>query len=118
MAVSKYSRHPKESADLVLYMTSQAVQKERSISLASNPTISALYQDKDILAANPFYGDLFETLKAAIPRPATVTGLKYNEVSAAFWNATHEVLSGKTTGAESVKKLEAKINGIRRGPSW
>ncbi|MEO5793809.1 MAG: ABC transporter substrate-binding protein [Rhodoferax sp.] len=118
MAVSKYTKHPKEAADLVLYMTSQAVQKERSISLASNPTIPALYQDKDILAANPFYGDLFETLKVAIPRPATVTGVKYNEVSAAFWNATHEVLSGKATGADSVKKLEAKIDGIRRGPSW
>nr|WP_315246571.1 ABC transporter substrate-binding protein [uncultured Albidiferax sp.] len=118
MAVSKYSKHPKEAADLVLYMTSQAVQKERSISLASNPTIPALYQDKDILAANPFYGDLFETLKVAVPRPATVTGLKYNEVSAAFWNATHEVLSGKATGADSVKKLEGKINTIRRGPSW
>ena len=118
MAVSKYTKYPKEAADLVLYMTSQAAQKERSISLASNPTIPALYQDKDILAANPFYGDLFETLKVAIPRPATVTGLKYNEVSAAFWNATHEVLSGKATGAESVKKLEGKISAIRRGPSW
>jgi trehalose/maltose transport system substrate-binding protein len=118
MAVSKYSKYPKEAADLVLYMTSQAVQKERSISLASNPTIPALYQDKDILAANPFYGDLFETLKVAVPRPATVTGLKYNEVSAAFWNATHEVLSGKATGADSVKKLEGKISAIRRGPSW
>ncbi|WP_295958625.1 ABC transporter substrate-binding protein [Rhodoferax sp.] len=118
MAVSKYSKHPKEAADLVLYMTSQPVQKERSITLLSNPTIPALYQDKDILAANPFYGDLFETLKVAIPRPATATGVKYNEVSAAFWNATHEVLSGKATGAESVKKLEGKIDGIRRGPSW
>lgn len=118
MAVSKYTKHPKEAADLVLYMTSQAVQKERSISLASNPTIPALYQDKDILAANPFYGDLFETLKVAVPRPATVTGMKYNEVSAAFWNATHEVLSGKATGADSVKKLEGKISAIRRGPNW
>ena len=118
MAVSKYSKHPKEAADLVLYLTSEAVQKERAITLASNPTIPRLYQDKDILAANPFYGDLFETLKVAIPRPATVTGVKYNEVSAAFWNATHEVLSGKSTGTASVKKLEGKIDAIRRGPSW
>ena len=72
----------------------------------------------DILAANPFYGDLLETLKVAVPRPATVTGMKYNEVSAAFWNATHEVLSGKATGADSVKKLEGKISAIRRGPNW
>ena len=43
---------------------------------------------------------------------------KYNEVSAAFWSATHEVLSGKATGAASLQKLEGRIDAIRRGPSW
>ena len=52
------------------------------------------------------------------PRPATVTGVKYNEVSAAFWNAAHEVLSGKTKAEDSLKKLETKIESIRRGPKW
>ncbi|WP_367847567.1 ABC transporter substrate-binding protein [Rhodoferax sp. WC2427] len=118
LAVSKYSAHPKESADLVMYLTSAAVQKDRAIRGSYNPTIAALYKDKEVLSANPFFGDLYETFVGAVPRPATVTGAKYNEVSAAFWNATHEVLSKKATGAESVKKLEGKLNGIRRGPKW
>lgn len=118
LAVSKYSAHPKESADLVMYLTSAAVQKDRSIRGSYNPTIAALYKDKDVLAANPFFGDLYDTFVGAVPRPATITGAKYNEVSAAFWNATHEVLSKKATGAESVKKLEAKLGQIRRGPKW
>ena len=118
LAVSKYSKNPKESADLVMYLTSAAVQKDRAIRGSYNPTIAALYKDKDVLAANPFFGDLYDTFVGAVPRPATVTGAKYNEVSAAFWNATHEVLSKKATGAESVKKLEAKLGQIRRGPKW
>lgn len=118
LAVSKYSAHPKESADLVMYLTSAAVQKDRAIRGSYNPTIAALYKDKDVLAANPFFGDLYDTFVGAVPRPATITGAKYNEVSAAFWNATHEVLSKKATGAESVKKLEAKLGQIRRGPKW
>ncbi|MEO5795314.1 MAG: ABC transporter substrate-binding protein [Rhodoferax sp.] len=118
LAVSKYSKHPKESADLVMYLTSAAVQKDRAIRGSYNPTIAALYKDKDVLAANPFFGDLYDTFVGAVPRPATVTGAKYNEVSAAFWNATHDVLSGKEKGADSVKKLEAKLGQIRRGPKW
>ena len=118
LAVSKYSKNPKESADLVMYLASAAVQKDRAIRGSYNPTIAALYKDKEVLAANPFFGDLYDTFVGAVPRPATVTGAKYNEVSAAFWNATHEVLSKKASGAESVKKLEAKLGQIRRGPKW
>jgi trehalose/maltose transport system substrate-binding protein len=35
-------------------------------------------------------------------------------VSQAFWDATHEVLSKKSTGAEAVKKLEAKLKQTKR----
>ncbi|WP_313951250.1 ABC transporter substrate-binding protein, partial [Accumulibacter sp.] len=56
LAVSKYSKHPAAAADLVLYMTSTAVQKDRALRGSFNPTIPALYQDAEILQANPFMG--------------------------------------------------------------
>jgi trehalose/maltose transport system substrate-binding protein len=118
LAVSKHSAHPKEAADLVMYLTSPAVQKDRAIRGSYNPTIPALYKDGDVLKANPFFGDLYQTFVDAVPRPATVTGVKYNEVSAAFWNATHEVLSGTAKAEDNLKKLDAKISSIRRGPAW
>ncbi|HSI56730.1 MAG TPA: ABC transporter substrate-binding protein [Ideonella sp.] len=118
LSVSKYSKNPKESADLVMYLTSTAVQKDRAIRGSYNPTIVSLYKDAEVLKANPFFGDLYDTFVGAVPRPATVTGMKYNEVSAAFWNATHEVLSGKTKAEDSLKKLDVKIDSIRRGPTW
>ena len=118
LAVNKHSLHHKESADLVMYLTSAAVQKDRAIRGSYNPTIPALYKDAEVLKANPFFGDLYDTFVGAVPRPATVTGVKYNEVSAAFWNAAHEVLSGTAKADESLKKLETKIDSIRRGPKW
>ena len=118
LAVSKYSKNPNEAADLVMYMTSMAVQKDRAIRGSYNPTIVSLYKDAEVLKANPFFGDLYETFVGAVPRPATVTGIKYNEVSAAFWNATHEVLSGKTKAEDSLKKLDVKLDSIRRGDKW
>ena len=114
LAVSKYSKNPKEAADLVMYMTSKEIQKERAIKGSYNPTIPALYQDKDVLAAAPFFGDLYNVFTSAVPRPATATGLKYNEVSAAFWNATHDVLSGKEKAEASLGKLEGKLKQIKR----
>ena len=115
LAVSKYSKEHKLAAELVMYLTSKEIQKERAIKGSFNPTLPALYKDKDVLAAAPFFGSLYDVFTSAVPRPSTATGLKYNEVSAAFWNATHDVLSGKEPAETSLKKLEGKLNQVKRG---
>lgn len=115
LAVSKYSKNPAVAADLVMFMTSAESQKFRAINGSYNPTIAALYKDKDVLAANPFFGDLYNVFTSAVPRPATVTGAKYPEVSSAFWNATHDVLSGKSSAEDSLKRLEGRLKQIQRG---
>ena len=114
LAVSKYSKNPDAAAALVMYMTSPEVQKQRAVGGSYNPTIMEVYKDKDLLGASPFMGDLLDVFTNAVARPATPTGLKYPEVSQAFWDATHDVLSKKTTGAEAVKKLEGKLKQVKR----
>ncbi|TDR33180.1 ABC transporter substrate-binding protein [Hydromonas duriensis] len=118
LAVSKYSKHPKEAIDLVMFLTSKDIQKKRAIEGAYNPTIPALYADKDVLAKNPFFGDLLKVFDASVARPSTVTGAKYNEVSNAFWNAASSVLAKKSNGAAAVAKLEEDLNKISRGGKW
>lgn len=118
LAVSKYSANPAVAADLVMFLTSESIQKDRAIKGSYNPTITTLYNDKEVLAANPFFGSLFDVFVNATPRPATVTGLKYNEVSSAFWNATHDVLTGKAKAEDSLKRLEGRLNQVRRGKTW
>lgn len=114
LAVNKYSKNVDAAAALAMYMTSAEVQKKRAVGGSYNPTIPALYKDPDILKANPFMGDLLDVFTNAVARPATATGLKYPEVSQAFWDGTHEVLSKKLKGAEAVKKIEAKLKQIKR----
>ncbi|WKB53332.1 ABC transporter substrate-binding protein [Eleftheria terrae] len=118
LAVSKYSKHPEAAADLVMYMTSKAVQKERALKGSFNPTITELYQDADILKANPFIGELRDTFTHAVGRPATVTGAKYNQLSNQFWNAVHEVLSGKARAEASLAGLDASAKRLGRGGKW
>ena len=118
LAVSKYSKNAALAADLVMYMTSREVQKERALKASYNPTIGALYKDTEILAANPFMGSLYSTFTSAVGRPATVTGARYNQVSNEFWNAAHDVLSGRAKAPEALKRLDANLNRLGRGGKW
>ncbi len=115
LAVSKYSKLPKEAASLVAYLTSAEVQKQRAIQGSYNPTIASLYEDKEVLQAAPFFGSLSSTFTSAVARPSTVTGAKYNQVSSAFWNAVHTVLSGKEKAGNSLKALKSRLNRMSRG---
>ncbi len=114
LAVSKYSKHPEVAADLVMYLTSRDEQKRRAIEGSYNPTIAALYQDKDVLSAVPFFGSLYATFTNAVARPSKVTGSNYNKVSSAFWNAVHDVLSAKTKPEAALVSLDSELKKIKR----
>jgi len=118
LAVSKYSKNADVAADLVLYMTSAQVQKERAIKGSFNPTIASLYKDPDILKASPFMADLLGVFGNAIGRPSTVTGAKYNQVSNQFWNSVHDVLAAKAKPEESLGRLDGSLNRIGRSGKW
>jgi len=118
LAVSRYSKHPKEAADLVRYLTSRQEQKRRAIEASYNPTIVSLYKDQEVLAANPFFGQLFETFENAVARPSRVTGREYNRVSSAFWSAVHDVLNGEGTPEARLAALEHELNRLSRRGRW
>lgn len=114
LSVSKYSENPELAADLVKFLTSYEEQKRRAIKGSYNPTIADLYKDEEVLAANPFFGDLYETFTSAAPRPSTVTGTKYNQVSSEFWQAVHASLSGSQTVDQAITGLERNLKRVKR----
>ncbi|WP_154124876.1 ABC transporter substrate-binding protein [Grimontia hollisae] len=118
LAVSKYSANPEVAASLVMFLTSFEEQKRRAIEGSYNPTIEALYADEEVLAAVPFFGSLYNTFSNGTPRPSTATGAKYNQVSNAFWNATHSVLSGNVSADKALTKLNKDLKRISRGGRW
>lgn len=118
LAVSRYSRNPDVAADLVMFLTGAAEQKRRAIQGSYIPTVVSLYKDRDVLDANPFITTLYDTVVNAVPRPSTVTGVRYNQVSAEFWNAVHAVLSGQAQAEDRLKELEQRLTRLRRGGQW
>jgi trehalose/maltose transport system substrate-binding protein len=118
LAVSRYSRHRAEAVALVMYLTSRAEQKRRAIAGALNPTIRDLYDDPEVLAANPFFGTLRATFENAVARPSSVTAGRYNQVSAQFWNAVHTVLSDRGEAAAVLERLARSLARVRRDGQW
>ncbi len=114
LMVSAYSRHPKEAADLVKYLTSYEVQKDNAVRLSRLPTRPALYQDKDVLAKNPWFKDLLPVFQNAVSRPSDVAGARYNQVSEGIWTEVHAALTGRKTGEQAVRDLEARLRRILR----
>ncbi|RLC38891.1 MAG: ABC transporter substrate-binding protein [Candidatus Nealsonbacteria bacterium] len=112
LAVSKYSENPEVAADVVKFFTNYESQKTKAIELSQNPTIMALYEDEDVLAASPFFGSLYDVFINATPRPSTATAPNYNAVSVAFFQAVHSVLTGEMDAAEAFELLELELQDI------
>ena len=54
----------------MLFLTKAEQQKKRAIDLTLLPTLTALYDDKDIVAAQPIIARWKDVFLAAVPRPA------------------------------------------------
>jgi trehalose/maltose transport system substrate-binding protein len=118
LAVSRYSRNPALAADLVLFLTSAAQQKQRALAASFYPSRPAVYQDADVLERNPFMQELLQTLQGAVARPAGATGTRYNQVSHEFWNTVHSVLSGRMQVDSALAELKRRLQRISRGGRW
>jgi len=116
-AVSKYSSDPDAAIELALFLGSAESQKSRAINQNNLPTVKALYQDADVLAAAPFMAAWQEIFENAVPRPSAPAQAKYNEVSSKFWSAVHNTLSGNGSAAENLEVLEADLAELK-GDAW
>ncbi|MBB5702039.1 trehalose/maltose transport system substrate-binding protein [Ochrobactrum daejeonense] len=117
LAVSRYSAKQDAAIALVKYLASPEVQKAQAIEISRLPTIKALYDDKDVIAAQPFMANWKPIFQNAVPRPSAATKVKYNEVSSKFWTAVHNTLSGSGTAAENLELLEVELTELQ-GSGW
>ncbi|MBY3035146.1 ABC transporter substrate-binding protein [Rhizobium leguminosarum] len=117
LAVSKYSEKQDAAIALVKFLASKDVQKARAIELSNLPTLTDLYDDKDVAAAQPFMPNWKPIFQDAVPRPSATAKVKYNEVSSKFWTAVHNTLSGSGSAAENLELLEADLTTLK-GDAW
>lgn len=109
LMVSKYSKHPETAVELVRFLTSDTVQKERALDLSLLPTRPALYNDPDILTKRPWFKVIPKVLENAVSRPSGVAGQRYNRVSEAFYTAVHQALTGQKPTKDALKEASKRI---------
>jgi trehalose/maltose transport system substrate-binding protein len=113
MMASRYSRNPDAAISFCRFLTSLEVQKSAAIERALLPTITALYDDPDVLSANPYYADLKALfLGGTVARPSTVARGRYFDVSSAYFTAVHDILTGASDAPSAIGNLEANLTEI------
>ena len=117
VAVSKYSENQEAAISLARYLAGPEAQKTRTLVASNLPTIIELYDDDDIAMEQPIIPRWKDVFLQAVPRPSAPTKVKYNEVSAKFWSAVHNTLSGDGTAAENLELLEFELEELR-GEAW
>lgn len=119
VAVSKFSVHPREAAELVRYLTSRDVQMWHWKRGSMLPVLTEFYEDPQYLASRPGLERMKDIITGgATTRPSTITGRHYAEVSRAYYSAVHSVLTGEVSAEKAMGDLEAelvKITGFKTG---
>jgi len=120
LAVSRFSAHPREALELVRYLSRRDVQMNRSRELSQPPTLPELYNLPEVLEPNPRFDLLSQAFQTGmVSRPSNVTGKKYQDVTDAYIQAVHSVLTGKKGAPEAAAALEdelVRITGFKKGP--
>jgi trehalose/maltose transport system substrate-binding protein len=120
LAVSRSSAHPQEALQLVRYLTGREVQVKRARVLSQPPTLPELYNLPEVVGPNPRFALLRQAFQTGIvSRPSEVTGKKYEDVSDAYIQAVHSVLTGEKSAPDAALALENElvgITGFKNGP--
>src|SRR5712692_7339037 len=120
LAVSRFSAHPHEALELVRYLSRRDVQVKRSRVLSQPPTLPELYKLPEVLEPNPRFALLSQAFRTGmVSRPSDVTGKKYQDVTDAYIQAVHSVLTGEKGAPEAAAALEdelVRLTGFKTGP--
>src|SRR5258707_399582 len=120
LAVSQFSAHPREALELVRYLTRRDVQVKRSRLLSQPPTLPELYNLPEVSETNPRFVLLNQAFRTGVVlRPSNIAGKKYQDVTDAYIQAVHSVLTDEKGAPEAIAALErelVRITGFKVGP--
>jgi len=108
--VSARSPYPREAAMFVRFLCSRNQQVRRLRNTSEAPTISELYEEPDVLANNPHWLRISSIFREGIAlRPSRQPGKMYPDLSRAYWEAVHAVLTRKESAAQAARELQGEL---------
>jgi multiple sugar transport system substrate-binding protein len=107
--INAFSKNPDAGWKFVQHQLAEPAQKTIAIKLSLTATLKSIYQDADVLKANPFFAKLAPVFETAQPRPVTPF---YPDVSNAIQVRIHNALTGQATPAAALASLESDLQAI------
>jgi trehalose/maltose transport system substrate-binding protein len=115
LAISRYSPHHKEAAEVLRYLVSSAIQKQRLIASSTIPSRTSLLSNAHSFGNtgfNPWLSKHWQ--QGMFNRPSAKTGKKYEALSRAYSRAVHNVISGKQDPHQALHQLQTELTSIMR----
>jgi multiple sugar transport system substrate-binding protein len=106
IVMSKFSDMKPESAALIKYLTSAPIQKKLSLKLGWNPGRSDIYDDPELLRANPALRELKQVFQWAVPRPM-IPG--YSGVSQILQKHINAALADRVSPEEALNMAQSEV---------
>jgi multiple sugar transport system substrate-binding protein len=104
--VSAFSNNKVEAVKLIRWLSSPEVSKILALKASNLPVFAKVYQDPEVLIANPFFGAALPAVLGARPRPVTS---EYRAVSDALRINTSAVMAGAKTVPAAIADIEARF---------
>lgn len=103
---------------LVRFLSGREEQVTRCRNTTDAPTLSELYSEPELLATNPQFPQVLEVFrKGVVSRPTKSAGKMYPEVSRAYWEAVHAVLTREKSAAQAAEELQEQLEQILKTPA-
>jgi trehalose/maltose transport system substrate-binding protein len=119
LAVSRSSAHPREAVALIRFLIARDQQSEADPSHFEPASEPQLYGLPQILQAYAPSHQLSQQNSRLVSRPSNVGGHVYEDVTRAYIQAVHSVLTGERSApiaAAALEKQLVAITGFKTGP--
>lgn len=112
LVVNKFidDEHKDAAIKFITYMTSYDTEKEMTLIAAQPPVLKAVYEDAEILEANPFYADFYDVIQGGKGRPLSPS---YSKLSDAIQRNVHEALTGEATVEDALNALQSEAEALQ-----
>lgn len=105
--INRNTEHPEAAWEFIKFVAGPEGQKINAIVASQPPTYMPLYDDPEVLAANPHFANMRDSLEAAFTRPVSPI---YTALSEIMQINISNVLLGQATVDEAVVAMEEQMN--------
>lgn len=111
LSVLSSSQHKQAAVEALQFLTSTAAQKQLNLNWGYTPTRLSVFEDPELIRANPVLPELKAALAAAVLRPVTPI---YAQLSDLLYREVNTVITGEVDAAPAMETLQRNSIQLER----